>query len=122
LEKLKSELGTRATFAIVYTREAHPAGEWDVARNKEEGISIEQSKSLDARKSAAQVARDKLKLTTPIALDTMANDAAIAYGAGANSAYVIDRDGKIAARQQWFEPMALKRAVDKLTKEQPAGG
>jgi Spy/CpxP family protein refolding chaperone len=120
LEKLKSELGTRANFFIVYAREAHPTGEWEVARNKEDGISVEQARSLDARRTAAQTAREKLKLTTPILLDTIGNDTAIAYGAGINSAYVIARDGTIAARQQWFEPLALRRAIENAANAKPA--
>ena len=120
LEKLKSELGTRASFFIVYTREAHPTGEWEVTRNKEDGISVEQARTLDARRNAATTAREKLKLSTPILLDTIGNDTAIAYGAGINSAYVIARDGTIAARQQWFEPLALRRAIENAANAKPA--
>ena len=120
LEKLKSDLGTRASFFIVYTREAHPTGEWEVARNKEDGISVEQARSLDARRTAAQAAREKLKLTAPILLDTIGNDTAIAYGAGINSAYLIARDGTIAARQRWFEPLALRRAIENAANAKPA--
>ena len=119
LEKLKSELGTRATFFVVYAREAHPTGEWEVARNKEDGVSVEQARTADARRAAAQTARDKLKLSTPILLDTIGNDTAIAYGAGINSAYVIARDGTIAARQQWFEPLALRRAIENAANAKP---
>jgi hypothetical protein len=115
LEKLRSDYGTRATVFVVYAREAHPSGEWEVARNKEDGVSVEQARTPEARKSAATAARDKLKLTTSILLDTLGNDTAVAYGAGANSAYVIGRDGKIAARQRWFEPLALRRALDAAT-------
>jgi hypothetical protein len=120
LEKLKSDLGTRASFFVVYAREAHPTGEWEVTRNKEDGISVEQARSLDARRTAAQTAREKLKLTTPILLDTIGNDTAIAYGAGINGAYVIARDGTVAARQQWFEPLALRRAIENAANAKPA--
>ena len=46
----------------------------------------------------------------------------LSQGAGTNSAYVIARDGTIAARQQWFEPTALKRYIDQaaLTPNPPA--
>jgi hypothetical protein len=75
---------------------------------------------MDARKAAATTAREKLKLTTPILLDTIGNETATAYGAGVNSAYVIGRDGTIVARQQWFEPNALRRALDTATAAKPA--
>jgi Spy/CpxP family protein refolding chaperone len=120
MEKLRSDFGTRATFFVVYSREAHPTGEWEVSRNKQDGISVEQARSVESRKSAATTARDKLKITTPILLDTLGNDTALAYGAGINSAYIIGRDGTIAARQQWFEPLALRRALDAATAAKPA--
>ena len=120
LEKLRAELGTRASVFVVYAREAHPTGEWEVARNKEDGVSVEQAKTLDARKAAAAAARAKLKMVTPILLDTIGNETATAYGAGPNSAYVIGRDGTIAARQQWFEPLALRRAINAAVAAKPA--
>ncbi|HYO09623.1 MAG TPA: deiodinase-like protein, partial [Tepidisphaeraceae bacterium] len=117
MEKLRGEYGTRATFLVVYAREAHPAGEWEVDRNKDQSISVEQPRSADARRALATQARDALKITVPILLDSLGNDTAIAYGAGPNSAIVIGRDGTIAARQNWFEPYAIRRWIDAAVKE-----
>ena len=121
LDQLRLETGTKAQFIVIYGREAHPAGEWEVSRNKQDGVAVQQPRTDADRKALAQTARETLKLTTPIALDTIDNSAASAYGAGANSAYVIGRDGKIAARQAWFEPLALKRAIDAAAKGGDAG-
>jgi peroxiredoxin len=112
MEQLKTDYGIRAQFFIVYTKEAHPSGGWEVDRNKDQEISIEQPASADARRQTAQMTRDKLKLTVPIVLDTMDDQVAAKFGAGENSAVVIDRDGRLAARQQWFEPVALRRHID----------
>jgi peroxiredoxin len=112
MEQLKRDYGIRAQFFIVYTKEAHPAGGWEVDRNKDRDISIEQPATADARRQTAQAARDKLKITVPIVLDTMDDEVARKFGAGANSAVVIDRDGRLAARQEWFEPVALRRHID----------
>src|SRR5437764_14079388 len=120
MEKLKSDYGPRAQFYIVYAREAHPVGQWEVDRNKDEGIQVEQPKTLEARKTLAGAARDKLKITTPLLLDSMDDDAAKSLGASANSAYVINRDGVIAARQEWFEPTALRRAIDQAVNARPS--
>jgi hypothetical protein len=46
----------------------------------------------------------------------MDNEVAKMYGAGANSAVVIDRDGRIAAHQEWFEPVALRKYIDTAAK------
>jgi thyroxine 5-deiodinase len=120
MEKLKNDLGSRAQFYVVYTREAHAAGEWEVDRNKDEGIAVEQPKTFDARKILAGTAREKLKITVPMLIDSPENDAARVLGAGANSALVIDRNGKIVARQDWFEPTALRRAIDAAVNIGPA--
>ena len=116
MEKLKAEYGSRVSFYVVYGKEAHALGEWEVDRNKDEGISVEQPRSLEMRKTLADEAREKLKITVPILMDTIGNDAQSALGAGANSAYLISRDGTILARQKWFEPLALRRVLDEATK------
>jgi peroxiredoxin/flagellar biosynthesis chaperone FliJ len=113
IEKLSNDLGIRARVYIVYGREAHAAGEWDVDRNKEQEIKVKQPSTMDARQDLAKTARKELKLSVPIAIDTIDNTAARAFGAGENSAYLIGRDGKILARQRWFEPSAMQRDVDK---------
>jgi Spy/CpxP family protein refolding chaperone len=115
MEKLKGDYATRAQFFVVYAREAHPAGEWEVDRNKDDGITVEQPKTIEARKTLASTAREKLKITVPIVMDSIGNDAATALGARANSAYVIGRDGTLVARQEWFEPSALRRVLEAAT-------
>ena len=120
IEKLKNDLGSRAQFFVVYTREAHATGEWEVDRNKDEGINVEQPKTFDARKTLATSAREKLKITVPMLIDSPDNQVAKTLGAGANSAYVIDRDGKIAARQDWFEPAALRHAIEDAANARPS--
>src|SRR5262249_25597797 len=120
MEKLKTDYGTRASFFVVYGKEAHALGEWEVDRNKDDGISVEQPKTQEARKTLAEEARDKLHILTPIVLDSMGNDAARALGAGANSAYVLTRDGTLLAKQKWFEPIAIRRVLDEATKSPEA--
>jgi hypothetical protein len=123
LEKLRSDLGIHAQMFVVYTKEAHATGEWEVDRNKDDGVSVEQPKTFEARRTLAQTAKEKLKLATPVTIDSIDNSAAAAFGAGENSAIVIGRDGTIVAKQQWFEPAAVRRAVDKLLAgEHPAAG
>jgi Spy/CpxP family protein refolding chaperone len=116
MEKLKSEYGNRATFFVVYSREAHPAGGWEVDRNKDQSISVEQPRSIDARQQLAKKARESLKITVPMLLDSVGNDTALAYGAGPNSAVVIGRDGTIVAKQQWFDAYGIRRAIDNAAK------
>jgi len=116
LEQLKREFGNRATFFVVYTKEAHPKGEWDVERNRDEEIEVEQHKDLKAREAMAEKAKSTLKLTVPILLDSMDDAAANAYGLAPNSAVVIGKDLKVVARQQWFDPYTLRRHIETGTK------
>ena len=112
MESLRKSHGRKATFLIIYTREAHPAGEWDVPRNTQENISVEQHLDEEGRKKAARAARDALDIDIPIACDTMDDATARAYDGFPNGAFVIARDGTIAARQKWCDPEALKRHID----------
>jgi peroxiredoxin len=117
LEALRRDYGARITPIIVYTRENHPVGEWDVARNKDDGVAVEQPANMDGRIAMAKQARGMLKLTIPIAVDAMEDTTAKAYGGMTNAAFLIGRDGKIVARQKWFEPYAMRRLIDEALKE-----
>jgi hypothetical protein len=117
MEQIKHDLGARAQFLVIYTKEAHPKGNWEVERNKEEKIEIAQHKDLADRKAAALKAKQDLKLSRPILLDDMNNSAAHAYGAGADTVVVIAKDGTIAGRQQWADPSGLRRLVEAALNE-----
>jgi hypothetical protein len=112
MEALKTAEGPRAFFMIVYTREAFPAGDKDVQRNKDEGISVLQATTLDERKAEAQEAQRELRITIPMAVDSMDDAVCNAYGTFPNGAIVIGKDGTIAARQQWTNPDTLRVAID----------
>jgi Spy/CpxP family protein refolding chaperone len=112
MEKLRSDVGMRASFLLVYTREAFPTGPENIQRNADEGISIPQGTDLTQRKAAAEHARQLLRITLPMAVDTMADEIAGAYGGMPNGAVVIGKDGKIVAREQWTNPDSLRRAID----------
>jgi peroxiredoxin len=116
LESLSKQYGSRASFLVVYTKEAHPAGQWDVDRNKEEGISVEAAKDAAARKAQAEKAKESLGLTIPIAPDSMDDTVATAYGAFPNGAIVLSRDGTVVARQQWLDPDGLERRIEQALK------
>jgi hypothetical protein len=111
MEALRRKFGRRAEFLIIYTREAHPVGGWEVRRNKEEGIRIEAAADDDGRRVLARQAADALKIKMPVAVDTMDDSVARAYGGFPNAVVVIGRDGRIAARQQWTDPTSLGRVI-----------
>jgi Spy/CpxP family protein refolding chaperone len=112
MEKLKSSEGGRAFFLIVYTREAFPAGDKNVERNRDEGINIQQAKNLDERKAQALETQRELRITIPMAVDSMSDAVSNAYGSFPNGTVVIGKDGAIAARQQWTNPDTLRGIID----------
>jgi len=122
MQELSKQYGLRANFLIVYTKEAHAQGEWEIDRNRDEGVKMARHADLTARKSAAKEARQTLKLTIPIAVDSMDDAAAKAFGAGENSAVVIGRDGKIAAKEMWCDPYRLRAALDEALTIKPTTG
>lgn len=112
IQKLYEDLGTRASMFLVYTKEAHPVGGWELEKNKEQNIFVTQPINFAARQAAARQCRDALHLTMPIIIDELDDACTKAYGGFPNAAVVIARDGTIAASQQWVETTALRRAVD----------
>jgi hypothetical protein len=112
MEKLKQAEGGRAFFMLVYTREAFPAGEKEVERNRDEGISVNDAKTLDERKAQAIKTQQQLHITYQMAVDSMDNSASNAFGAFPNGTVVIGKDGTISARQRWTNPDTLRIAID----------
>jgi Spy/CpxP family protein refolding chaperone len=118
LELLRNQYGGRGVnFLIIYTRETHPTGGWEVQRNKTDNIDIVQPGTESQRASIAQRAKTALNLSILMATDTMDNKTATAYAVGDGTpAYLIGRDGKILFHQSWLEPMALGDAIEAVLK------
>lgn len=119
-EQLRKQYANRAEFLLVYTREAHAVGEWEVERNRDAKIAVEQPATLDARKALAQQARQALKITMPIALDTMDNKTASDYAGFTAAAVVVGRDGKVVAHRKWAETDSLRRIIDEAMSTRPS--
>jgi Spy/CpxP family protein refolding chaperone len=112
IDKLKSAESGRAFFVLVYTKEAFPAGKTNVERNQTEGCDLAQPTTTDERKALAAQAVERLHIDLPVAVDTMDDAAAKAYGLLPNGCVIIGKDGKIAARQKWTNADSLRRAID----------
>ncbi|HEY1629029.1 MAG TPA: deiodinase-like protein, partial [Tepidisphaeraceae bacterium] len=116
LEQLRRQYAPRMNVILIYTRENYPVGQWDVERNKQDDVLIPEHTDMNARMAAAKLARDRLNLTMPIALDTMDNKTAADYDGLSNAAVLIGRDGSVLFFQKWFEPYALRAAIDESLK------
>jgi len=116
IEQVRREYSPRINVMLIYTRENYPAGQWDVERNKQDDVLIAEHADMNARITAAKQARDRLKLTVPIVLDSMDNKTATDYDGFSNAAVLIGRDGTVLFFQKWFEPYALRGAMDDALK------
>jgi Spy/CpxP family protein refolding chaperone len=112
IEALRKEYAIKLNLVVVYTREAHPAGEWDVERNRDERISIPQHASLEERLAQAKQAAGALALEATMVVDEMEQPIADRFGAFPNGAVLLDRDGKLVARQRWVDPSGLRDDID----------
>ena len=117
IEALQAKYRFSVNFLIVYTREAHAQNEWDVQRNMDDGIKINQPKTLADRTQLAVRSRSALKITTDIAVDDMDDTVAKEYQAGQDGATVISRLGDIVGTQKWCDPSGLGIMVDKALHE-----
>lgn len=115
IDDLQRHYAVKANFLLVYTREAHPVGGWEVERNKEAEISVQPHKDEAARVTAAKQARTTLGLTIPTAVDSMDDQLASAFDAFPNGCVILDRDGKIIARQKWAEAHGIRTLLDEIS-------
>ena len=115
VEKLYRRYGNRATFVMVYVREAHPTDGWHMESNDMVGVSLPQPATYDERVKVAQACGQRLKLGFPMLVDTI-DDAVGAYFSGMPSRlYLIDAEGKVAFKNGrgpfGFKPDELEHSL-----------
>jgi hypothetical protein len=89
LEKLYANYKDKAHIKVVYIREAHP----DMKNNK---FNIAQPKTLEQRQKVAKDFAEALKLTIPVLVDSMDDQAGKPYAGWPDRIYIIDAEGKVA--------------------------
>jgi len=100
-------------FIIIYTTEAHPVGsacpytgtEWtDSASTDKLGNPLTQPTTYQERVAQSAQMVQELGITIPTLIDEMDNPVWCTYGPAPNIAYLIGRDGRIVAKQGWYQP------------------
>ena len=122
MDDLWQEYAERVHFLLVYTQEAHPKdskspyseGEWDTWWNRLTGVRVTQPESATERQELARYSHQELELIPPMVVDSMDNDTWQTYGAASSPAFVIDRQGHVAARQVWIDPKEIRQVLDRL--------
>jgi len=121
IEKLYRRYKDRATFVMVYVREAHPTDGWRMESNDHLGVTTAQPRTYDERAQIAQKCGKLLGLGFPMLVDTIDDIAGNRYSGMPGRLYVIDREGKVAFKSgrgpYLFKPAELEQALVLLLQE-----
>jgi Spy/CpxP family protein refolding chaperone len=116
---LAEQFDRRARFVVIYTAEAHPVGEWDVQRNRDDKIELSQHATMDDRLAAARLLRDRLGLKLDIAPESMDAPLSATLETFPNGLVVLDGQGNLVARQRNADAYRLRRQLEALCSPKP---
>ncbi len=127
LEKLHRRYADRASFLMVYVREAHPTDGWRLESNDQAGVATAQPSTYAERSAVAQQCGELLGLGFPLLVDTIDDAVGARYSGMPGRFYIIDREGKIAFKNgrgpYGFKPDELETSlVFMLQDEYPESG
>ena len=115
LEMLNRRYGGRAHFVLVYTRESHPVGGWELEENRRARISQPQPRDYRERVAVARLCRMSFGLEFPVVVDTMDDEVGDQYSGMPIRMYLIDRQGKVAYKSGrgpfGFKPAELEQSL-----------
>ena len=123
-DKLYQRYKDRATFVMVYVREAHPTDGWRMESNERVGVSTKQPRTYEERVEVAQACGRRLNLGFPILVDTIDDRVGAAYSGMPGRFYLIDRAGKVAFKNGrgpfGFKPAELEHSLVLLLEQEEA--
>jgi hypothetical protein len=121
VEKLYRMYKERATFVMIYVREAHPTDGWSMESNDLVGVSLAQPKSYEERVAVAATCGKRLGLGFPMLVDTIDDAVGARYSGMPSRLYLIDRQRKIAYKSGrgpfGFKPAELEHSLVLLLQE-----
>ncbi len=105
----------RATFVMVYVREAHPTDGWKMDSNGKMGVSVKQPTTNAERGAACTLFQKKLNPGMAVVVDDIADPTGTAYSGMPARLYVIDAKGKVAYKSGrgpfGFKPGEMEQAL-----------
>jgi Ca2+-binding EF-hand superfamily protein len=114
-DKLHQRYKDRATFVMVYVREAHPTDGWRMQSNDRIGVSPRQPRTYEERVEVAQTCGKLLDLGFPMLVDTIDDRVGAEYSGMPGRFYLIDRAGKVAFKNGrgpfGFKPAELEHSL-----------
>ena len=109
VKRLYAQCGEDVAFVMLNVREAHP------------GENYPQPGTMEEKMDHARTLKDFYQLPWPVAVDDLEGTLNIAMDAKPNSAYLIDREGKIVFRSVWARDLkgSIRRALESAAREEP---
>jgi thiol-disulfide isomerase/thioredoxin len=124
VEKLFQMYKDRATFVMVYVREAHPTDGWSMESNERVGVALAQPRTYDERAAVAKTCGARLGLGFPMLVDTIDDAVGARFSGMPSRLYLIDREGKVAYKSGrgpfGFKPAELEHSLVFLLQENAA--
>lgn len=115
VEKLYRRYKDRATFLMIYVREAHPTDGWSMESNQRVGVALAQPRTFAERVNVAQTCQATLGFDMPFLIDTMDDSVGGTYSGMPSRLYLIDRAGKLVAKSGrgpfGFKPAELEHSL-----------
>lgn len=110
LKRLHADFGKEIAFVMLDVREAHP------------GENYPQPETFERKLAHARALRDTYQLPWPVAVDGLDGTLHLPMDGKPNSAYLVDRNGKIVFRSIWArDERSLRRALESVARdEKPA--
>jgi Iodothyronine deiodinase len=96
LNELYAKYKDQVQFYIVYIREAHPHGGWQVPNNLIEDIIFKEPETDDERTEVASACQISLDLHMPMLVDGIDNNVDEKYVGLPMRLFLVDAEGKIA--------------------------
>ena len=121
IEKLYRRYKDRASFVMVYVREAHPTDGWRMESNDRFGATTPQPKTYGERVEVAQKCGRVLNLGFPMLVDTIDDSVGARYSGMPGRLYLIDRDGKIAFKSGRGPVSIQTGRAGAITRHAPSG-
>jgi thiol-disulfide isomerase/thioredoxin len=115
VEKLYRRYKDRATFVMVYVREAHPSDGWRLESNNRLEILIPQPRNDAERVQVAQMCNKRLELGMPMLVDTIGDTVGARYSGMPSRLYLLDHRGRVAYKSGrgpfGFKPAELEHSL-----------
>ncbi len=93
--------------------EAHAADVWQMESNVKQGVVFASPKNMDERESVAGSCVRNLHIQIPALVDDFSNSTEKAYTGWPDRLYLIDKDGRVAAKTQagpfGFHPEEIRK-------------